>query len=360
MHDLVNPITAKRTSDVPINGFTDNDTLFLGAFPHLFLFGRGFPAKGSSSPELHAHYLHQFTGTFAKSNHFVFALSNQLRRHACIRSVHTRVKNTPEAFKRFSEIVNSIEFKERTWKAVDDPLGPDAKYVIQVTEPYIQMCGKHVPYSPMERDSTMGQMCAVTQRYGTPSIFLTIAPDDTHNPLILRAAFPSKTNQGFPADPGQFLETLRRGDVQYDEHAISEYSLQQIISENPVAGTVIFKKIMENLFDILLGIPVVYKTKKTVPLSARSQRVFQKSSSHPSIVKRIAKVLDTMLVAMILKEQHPESMIDRIESVKRPRLIYSQSPRTTLSTSDGESVLNPDYKKRVCDVINYVQIHSHL
>ena len=46
------------------------------------------------------------------------------------------------------------------------------------------------------------------------------------------------------------------------------------MSANPVCSTITFKQTMENLFEILLGIPVLYKTKKFIPLSGRKQGVF--------------------------------------------------------------------------------------
>jgi hypothetical protein len=118
----------------------------------------------------------------------------------------------------------------------------------------------------MERESAMGSLCAMTQRHGTPSIFLTVSLDDIHNPLTLRAAFPSKSNTEFPADPGTFLEALRRGDANYEEQSTSENSMHSLVSENPVASTMTFKLIMENLFNILIGIPLAYKVKKTTPI----------------------------------------------------------------------------------------------
>lgn len=140
-----------------------------------------------------------------------------------------------------------------------DPMGKAAKFVLKATEPFIQMCGKKVPYSPMERDDAMGSLIAITQRFGTPSIFLTIAPDDTHNPMTLRICFPSKNNDGFPANPQGFLESLQQDKLKYDEHCTSEFSLQKLVTDNPYASTTIFRDIMTNLFNELLGIPLAEK-----------------------------------------------------------------------------------------------------
>lgn len=147
--DVFTPITVRKISNVPINEFTENDRLILGSFPHLFILGCGVPKSSSSSKKLHSHYLNQFTGAMAKSSSFVFLLSNQLRRNAT-QSVSLRVKNTPETFGKFGNLVKSTTFKRKVKRAMKNPDGSDAHGVLKAIDPYIQMYGKDVPYRPME------------------------------------------------------------------------------------------------------------------------------------------------------------------------------------------------------------------
>jgi hypothetical protein len=112
-----------------------------------------------------------------------------------------RVKNTPKAFEKFENLVNNADFHQTSERAVKNPLGKDALHILRSTAPYIQMSGKHVAFSPMERNDAMTSLCAITQRYGTPSVFLTVSPDYTHYPMTLRIAFPSISNVKFPAKP---------------------------------------------------------------------------------------------------------------------------------------------------------------
>lgn len=171
-------------------------------------------------------------------------------------------------------MVSSVNFKEKVQHMAQNPLGHQAREVIRDTEPYIQMCAKNVPYNPMERRDAMGSLCAIAQRYGTPSVFLTVSPDDIHHPMILRLAFPSKSNAEFPAYSGSFLEALCHGQAMYDEHSISEFSLQKLETNNPCASEAVFQMVMDNLFSILLGVPVASQVKKTTPLSQQRQGVF--------------------------------------------------------------------------------------
>lgn len=304
------------------------------------------------------------------------------------------MKNTPKAFAKFHQIVSNPEFKAKVQRAVRDPLGQEAVDVIRATEPYIQMCGKNVPYSPMERRDAIGSMAAIAQRYGTPSVFLTVSPDDVHHPMVLRLAFPSKSNTAFPADVGGFLEALRQGQPTYDERAVSQFSLQKLVTDNPCASAAVFKMLMENLFSILLGTPVASTVKKTTPFVEQREGVFgrataafsvteiqgrgslhshlaiwgtgltpellQKASAYPTLVEQITKVLYSMYSATMPEENHVECLLDRLEKRNKPRLIYDQSPLTTLKTGTSTStVQNPAFSSRVYSLIDFLKIHSH-
>jgi hypothetical protein len=73
IRDVINPIQAMKTSTIPLNEFTENDRLILGAFPHLFLLG--VPGNHSLTHDLYSHYMNQFTGAMARESQFFF-LSN--------------------------------------------------------------------------------------------------------------------------------------------------------------------------------------------------------------------------------------------------------------------------------------------
>ena len=152
---------------------------------------------------------------------------------------------------------------------------------------------------------------------------------------------------------------------------------------------------MESFFEVLLGIPLSNRIKKSTPLSFRKGGIFgpvtaafsvteaqgrgalhahlavwgtafspnllQKTSSYPPLANQISKVLDTMFLAMIPKEAHLNQLVNRVNGDKRPRLIYEQSPLTTTKTTDTceSEIPNLMYEKRVHDIIDNLQVHSH-
>ena len=74
----VDPSIRVRRSELPVNEFADNDTLFCGAFPDKFLRGIGFGSRASLSDEQTMHLLLQHTCTFARDPRFTFLLFDQI------------------------------------------------------------------------------------------------------------------------------------------------------------------------------------------------------------------------------------------------------------------------------------------
>ena len=78
-----NPILKVTCLKEPINEFTENDNLFLGAFPDLFFLGNRFPNSGSVPTSFAQHLLKQADNRFAQVDEVVFMLFNQSQRPCC-------------------------------------------------------------------------------------------------------------------------------------------------------------------------------------------------------------------------------------------------------------------------------------
>ena len=148
-------ITAQRTSNTPLNEFTENQCIFYGAFPNLFLFGKGLPSAGSLPNKLPAYLLRQFTTTFAHSPGFLFTAFNQRQRHDAARAVTARARVNPDSFQAFCNITSDAAFKDLTKKAVENPKGKEAKDVLRTCSSFMKLSGKMVPFSPAARDAAM-------------------------------------------------------------------------------------------------------------------------------------------------------------------------------------------------------------
>jgi len=80
-----------------VNEFEENDLLFLGAFPDLFLLGRKLPTRGSVPKAFTKHLLRQADNRFGQVDEIVFTLFNQSQRHAAARQIAARVQSDPDS-----------------------------------------------------------------------------------------------------------------------------------------------------------------------------------------------------------------------------------------------------------------------
>ncbi|KAK4025197.1 hypothetical protein OUZ56_014271 [Daphnia magna] len=211
---------------------------------------------------------------------------------------------------------------------------------------------------------------------------MTMSPDDTHHPMTLQIAFPSTSNEKFPTKPEKFIGALINEDEECEQVSISQLAIHKLFTESQHASATVFKLIMEKLFSVLLGIPLSSTTKKTTPLSSRNEGVIGKVtevfsvtevqergalhahcamwgtsltpdlfkvSPCPLLVDEVAKVLNSIYVAMMPDEAHLRYLIGRVEKIKISRLIYFASQLPSSS----------DYLQRLHQIMDNVQVHSH-
>ncbi len=108
------PINARINTAAPINEFTDNAEYFVHGFAHLFLLGEGVPdGQGSLTEKSMQHLMLQFDSRFARCVPMLFALFNQLQRHAACRHVAVRVKGGSTGVGKFVELANDANFRAR-------------------------------------------------------------------------------------------------------------------------------------------------------------------------------------------------------------------------------------------------------
>ena len=168
----------------PINEFSENQKLYLGGFPTLFLFGKGLSCTGSVPQRAAEHMILQFHGHFARNRWLLFALMNQQMRHAAARAASSAINTHPEAAREFSELARDAEFKRQVELHSNDPDSTEAKKLAAKCRKFIHLAGAKVPYSPAERNEALTKMYSMTYRFGIPSVFLTFSPDDIGSPLV--------------------------------------------------------------------------------------------------------------------------------------------------------------------------------
>ena len=284
-------IIAQRTSNTPLNEFTENQQIFHLAFPNLFLFGKGVPTAGSLPNKFVTYLLRQFTTTFAHERAFLFTAVNQRQRHDGARATAARVRVDPDSFQQFCNSTADQNFKALSLKAVENPTGKEAKQVLATCSKFMKLAGKSVPFSPAARDAGMTKLYAFCQYFGMPGAYLTFAPDDVHQVLGIRLCYTSFDNTSFPADGASLLTALKNGETFFETSLkIGEAELHALMGSNPVAAAEIFNRIQNAVYEHLLGVKPDDYSKKTVPLGNNSRGVFGKTVAVFSVVETQARI----------------------------------------------------------------------
>jgi hypothetical protein len=225
---------------------------------------RGFEKNvGTSDGKWHQLFLY-FDNRFAHELSSVFHAANMIMRHAVNRAVMVRVNTNPVAFKKFTDLLHDGDFMQKLEDARLDPKGKSAREVVARVIGFINLSASNVPWGSRERTAEMSKLIA-DHRYAEPSsIFYSVAPDDVHNPTVIRYAMPYRGDTSFPAQvTPEFLQALRGSQpserTTFDEDgrisfAMNETSLQLLAAKNPIACAITFDHLVQNMHKNLIGV----------------------------------------------------------------------------------------------------------
>ena len=258
-------------SQYPINEFTDGEHGLVAAFPHIFMFGKAYKKDVSNLTRKDCvHLLMQFSAVAATCQMVIFYLFDIQRRHDNIRGMSTRRKGDPTAFDKLSKEFTSTDFQVKMQNAVAHPDGKDVKYVIKKLLPVLTTAGKNTSFWALERNAALGETYAMIRHFGPQFEFLTIAIDDVSNPQVFRLTFSQPDNVNFPSvAPEDFLSAMQHGTSFTSGNVripTSWSALATAVTNNPVASSFIYKRLMYNIVTILIGL------KPTRLSDARSER----------------------------------------------------------------------------------------
>ena len=367
------PIVVERQGEL-LNEFTNNDELLYGAFPWLFLFGKGLCGSGPV-PRTHTKYLLQhFNKRFARDHNFIFLLFNQLQRHAASSICSARVYSASRGIQNFINTLNSNNFDQKLADAVRDPTCNASRIFLRKLLPNVKTCGSKVPFGPVEREESKYKLYAMIQHFGNPPFFLTLTPNEINSPLCIRLC----------KRDGDALSILN------DITLLKAETRAYMTSRNPVAAALFFDRIIQMTIKHLLGIDMSSSQKSTLPFQKRRKGVLstvvayfgvvecqgrgtlhthmfiwgglppfllQKGSQYHDVVQELQKVLDSMLTAEISKDGYNGRKERRHESEENmPRFYPSLYECPSLKNNPQWS---EEFQQRYESVATAVQVHSH-
>ena len=304
---------------------------------------------------------------------------------------------SPMTAEELGGLVNDHEFQAKLNEVIGDPTGTAATEVLRKLLPLVTVVSDKSDFSPASRKAALTTLYPYVQYSGVPSVFLTIAPDDTHSALSLRMSTPSASvdaNRHFPATDEGFLEHLKRGAKTYPvaDLDISELGLQMRLAKDPVAATEIFKMLTEAVWTCLLRISPDRASRKTFPLGMGPKGVFghtraffsvtqtqgrlslhthmviwagldpvviQKCAAHEKLFAEIRQVLDSQFVASLPPVHHYHALVRLATEPKQraplnPTRGHTEEPAPPRQSEEEKAFMN-----HFREVMNRCGVHQH-
>jgi hypothetical protein len=219
-------------------------------FPHLFPFGRGHPGESRyirvSREECVAHYLRLSTRAFDRDSLYALYAFDQLSLQRALTQSYISCKSLPTLYRNFGEITKdhlelALKNKEKAkvGRNIVEASNDSDKNVYSFLK-NIQYCSSFMWGSNAERVSCRQEAFATADRYGQPTIFLTIAPNSD---LSLTLAYLAGH-----VDIDSFIE------MKFEDHKLSKIKLEKIAHESNVSTAILYDYIIKTLFGIAVGI----------------------------------------------------------------------------------------------------------
>ena len=173
---------------------------------------------------------------------FIFVMGNIMQRRQAAFNAKLAVKRT--WFPRVNELYQQID--EATIASYQEklrhnpfakPVTPGEKAASKLMQ-YVSYVAQDMPGSTGEIQKMRQEMFSIINQEGLPSVFLTLNPTDTNNPIAQFLA-------GRDINLDAFFDDLEAGK--------ENFVRTSTIGQNPIAGADFFNVSIRNLIDILLG-----------------------------------------------------------------------------------------------------------
>ena len=340
----------------------------------MFLLGQGPCQRGKAlSKKTIRNLFLYYDNRAAENTALLFHLASVVLRHEANLAVGATVTSNPEAFEQFKEVVNDPGFEDLLRRAKADPTGEDTRDLLRRVLPFLNLSSGRVMCTARERASEVTKMMGASRYNGPASNFWSVAPDDVHDKDVIRYSSPYSGPGEFPAvEPPAFTEALQgqtgatRQNAEFD---LREVALQSKASNNPIACTLLFDRIMNAVMYHLLCMPHA-ELRKNLPLDSREPGVIGKllhqlfvkecnkrktqhahgqayggltpqliadACSHPALIQMAMDALDSQLMAQLPLEFHAVAFaLERLKVGKRKDPAHPVAAPLPTSASGDE------------------------
>lgn len=245
-----------RTKD-PINEFQENNELFAGAFPYIFMLGLP-PYQGSLDLYEVRHLLLQYNCHAAHCRDLIFLLLSQHLRHQNIKNVNKGITYLDN--NKLNELISFIHsptYEEDIAEAIENPTSFHAKKIIKQCAKIMKVPKTYAHLGYVERNLAVKNIYTMQRKYGPAFAFFTMSIDFVNNPNVCRLEVRSSDNLNFPAvATKEFFNAMKeysvyKGSVEFD---CSFARRSQSLSNNPVAISYEYNCFIDCLCETIIGL----------------------------------------------------------------------------------------------------------
>ena len=236
--DSLDNLLLTLDKDLP-NEFGDFPRITQMTFPDKFpipVTEHTFMGSSMLNKATRRHLLDMYDGRFCQTD-FIFWLFNILTRHTEIKnsSMFFKHKHRTKARVMFEELCNTENLESQLEYAIKNEDSEEAKKLAKAFHELISVVGGHTPWTSGERQRTLGKLYAMTNFFGLPSFFITMAP--------------------CIADSKICIDLLNNTKCVYDYELSTHAQRMRWTAENPVASAKAFHLIVDALVSTFLNIP---------------------------------------------------------------------------------------------------------
>jgi hypothetical protein len=343
-------IVSVSRSPLPLDEWTQNEVITGGAFPHLFMLGKGVPS-GNITAKHWKHYALFYDGRF-DDKMFISHGFNQLQRFSCIRKTATISAKQLKQLESLSMLANSETFKQQLIWARDNPFTKEAKILNAKVCRALSMVGSTVPYSPFERSATRSKLYAHRYRYGMASFFITGAPPEFEDNITLRTCLIKNWN-----DPN--CEYSKEGCLRSSlpPHIIDNASIRiRMCKQRPLLCALFFHNKLKVLLDAVIGCTSNTDRRRNVDFLQHERHAFGQIASlngviEPQVDGRLhwhinlfSSVINPSLLTQLASAPHRiknqvGEYIDSIVCTKLPAELYEWYRSITQKNNDSTKIV---------------------
>lgn len=186
--DSLDNLLLTLDKDLP-NEFGDFPKITQMTFPDKFpipVNEHTFMGSSMLNTAIRKHLCDFYDGRFCQTD-FIFWLFNILTRHSEIKncSMFFKHKHPTKARLKFEELCNTENLESQLEYAIKNEDSEESKKLAKAFHDLISVVGGHTPWTTGERQRTLGKLYAMTNFFGLPSFFITMAPCIADSKFVL-------------------------------------------------------------------------------------------------------------------------------------------------------------------------------